>query len=158
MIPALLTSPQNIKQRLGSELARSRPKSLVSIQSVNCETARRYRTWHRPDWQDLIAAVAELALDESAVLVEKSCTTSDTLLSFDAKDFAELIAAAFDMVVIGLMLPLESVVPVIVVTTGPPGLSEVIVVVTSGGSGNEVEGNGLAVVDPVVWEGSVLDP
>jgi hypothetical protein len=96
-------------------------------------------------------------LDESAVL-EKDSISSDTLLSLDANDFAELMAAAVDMVVIGAMLPLESVVPVIVVTTGPLGPSEVIVADVSGGNGNMVEGNILVVGDAVVLGGSVFDP
>jgi hypothetical protein len=61
---------------------------------------------------------------------------SETLLSSDASDSAELTAAAVDSVVTGTMTPLESVVPVMVVTTGPSGLSEVMIVVTIGGSGN----------------------
>lgn len=73
---------------------------------------------------------------ESAVLDEKATTMSETLLSSDASDSAELTAAAVDSVVTGTMTPLESVVPVMVVTTGPSGLSEVMIVVTIGGSGN----------------------
>jgi hypothetical protein len=96
-------------------------------------------------------------LEESVVLDEKDATTAETLMSFEAKDFAELIAAAVDSVMIGDMLPLGSMVPVMVVITGPSGLSEVITEVVTIGRGNWVEGKGAEVED-VVLGGIALEP
>lgn len=98
----------------------------------------------------MIKAAAELALEESAVLEENATTASETLLSSEARDIAELAAAAVDSVVIGTTAPLESVVPVIVVDTGPSGLSEVTTVVTTGGRVNWDDGNGLSEVTALV--------
>jgi hypothetical protein len=105
----------------------------------------------------LTTAEAELALEESAVLEENATTASETLLSSEANDLAELIAAAVESVVIGTTTPLESMVPVIVVATGPFGLSEVTTVVTIGGRGNWDDGNGLPEVEVLVWGGSTFE-
>lgn len=62
--------------------------------------------------------------------------------------FAEVIAAAVDSVVTGTTAPLESVVPVIVVTTGlPPGTSDVTTVMMIGGRGKTDDGKGSLLVE-----------
>jgi hypothetical protein len=93
-----------------------------------------------------MTVAAELALDTSAVLDVRTATTAETLLSFEARDLAELTASIVDNVVTGTIFPPGSVVPVIVVSTGPFGLSEVITAVVITGRENEDTVDGKAVV------------